>query len=166
MNTIQDWLEYYKSLRLWVYPCNMEEKPILFWKGLKSNDEYEKLFKEWPWSMDGIKLVVGKKGVRVLEVSNKLLLKKALRLLDLPKDYQWIIYRREGYGIVVDTPSVSNVTKGMINRNYKRVKMFWDGYYELPSIGSAIYFYKNLVPTGHPKQIEDNVFINCLNNLI
>lgn len=167
MNTIEDWVRYYLQLRLWVFPYNIEEKPWLFWKGLKDNKKYEELSKNWSWSSaQGIKLIVGKKGIRVLEVGNKLLLKKATKLLGLPDDYSWIIYQRNKYGIVLDTPGVSKETKGVCNRSFKNVLMLWDGYYVLPCTGIPVYFYKNRIPTGHPKQIEDELFLKSVELLL
>jgi hypothetical protein len=167
MNTIEDWTSYYLQLRLWVFPYNIEEKPWLFWKSLRDNKKYEELSKDWNWSSaQGIKLIVGKKGIRVLEVGNKKLLKKAVKLLGLPDDYFWIIHQRNKYGIVVDTPGVSNMTKGICNKGFKNILRLWEGYYVLPSTGIPVYFYKNRIPTSHPKQIDDEVFLKCINTLI
>lgn len=167
MQTIRDWVKFYKGKRLWVYPCNLEEKQWLYWKNLKSKEEYVQASKNWDWdSSTGIRLVVGKGGARVIEVTNKQLVKKALHLLNLPEDYPWIIYSQSKYGIVVDTPGVSKRTNGMTNKSFKHVLLFWDGYYVLPSVGIARYFYKNQIPQGHPTQVSDDVFIGCFENLI
>ena len=101
-----------------------------------------------------------------MEVTNKKLLKKALRLLNLPEDYPWIIYSQSKYGIVVDTPGASKRTNGMTNRSFKQVLMLWDGYYVLPSVGIPRYFYNNQVPQGHPKQIQDDMLLDCITKLI
>lgn len=167
MQTIKDWASFYRERRLWVYPYNLEEKQWIYWKNLKSENQYNDMFNAWDWNNSiGIKLVVGKKGVRVLEVTNKKLLKKALRLLNLPEDYSWIIYSQSKYGMVVDTPGTSKRTSGMTNRSFKQVLMLWDGYYVLPSVGITRYFYNNQVPQGHPKQIQDDMFLDCISKLI
>ena len=167
MQTIKDWASFYRERRLWIYPYNLEEKQWLYWKNLKSEYQYNDMFNAWDWNNStGIKLIVGKKGVRVLEVTNKQLLKKALRLLNLPEDYPWIIYSQSKYGIVVDTPGISKRTKGITNKSFKQVLLLWDGYYALPSIGIPRYFYQNRVPKVHPKQIEDDRLLNCINKLI
>lgn len=167
MKSIRDWVSFYTGKRLWIYPYNMEEIEWLYWKGLKSDNEYNMIFQGLDWEeYTGIKLVVGKKGVRVVEVTNKQLLKKALSLLGLPEDYPWIIYSQSKYGIVVDTPGISKRTKGITNKSFKQVLLLWDGYYVLPSIGIPRYFYQNRIPEGHPKQIEDDRLLNCIDALI
>lgn len=167
MQTIKDWASFYRERRLWIYPYNLEEKQWLYWKNLKSESQYNDMFNVWDWdNSTGIKLVVGKKGVRVLEVTNKQLLKKALHLLNLSEDYPWIIYSQSKYGIVVDTPGVSKRTSGITNRSFKQVLMLWDGYYVLPATGIPVYFYKNRIPTEHPQQIEDVKFLDSVNKLI
>lgn len=167
MQTIEDWAEFYKDKRLWVYPYNLEEKQWLYWKNLKSKEDYNQVAQEWDWNdSTGIKLVVGKRGARVVEVTNKQLLKKALHLLNLPEDYSWVIYSQSRYGIIVDTPGVSKRTNGMSNKSFKQVLLLWDGYYVLPSVGIPRYFYRNQIPQGHPKQIQDEVLLNCINKLV
>jgi len=167
MQTIKDWAEFYKEKRLWIYPYNLEEKQWLYWKNLKTKEEYYQVFDTWNWkNSTGVKLVVGKKGVRVVEITNKELLKKALQLLNLPEDYPWIIYRQSRYGIIVDTPSVSIRTKGMGNRSFKHVLLLWEGYCVLPATGIPVYFYKNRIPTGHPQQIEDDKFLDSVEALV
>lgn len=167
MNIIQNWVQFYMEKRLWVYPYNLDEKAWLYWKNLKSQTEYEQASQTWDWNNStGIKLVVGKKGVRVVEVTNKQLLKKALNLLGLPEDYPWIIYSQSKYGIIVDTPNVSSKVKGIGNRGYKQVLLLWEGYYVLPSSGIPVYFYKNRIPTGHSKQIADDTLLNCVEVLV
>lgn len=167
MNTLIDWARFYADKRLWIYPCNLKENEWLFWKNLKSNNDYDREAQLWDWdNSDGIKLIVGKKGVRVLEVTSKQTLKKALTLLELPKDYPWIIYSQSRYGIIVDTPGVSKITKGIQNKSFKKLSILWEGYYMLPSTGIPRYFYKNLLPQSHPKQISDDILINCFEKLV
>lgn len=167
MNSLQDWAQFYTEKRLWIYPYNLEEMEWLYWKKLNSKEEYEQAAQEWDWkSSTGIKLIVGKKGIRVVEVTNKQLLKKALNLLDLPEDYSWVIYSQSKYGIIIDTPNVSSRMKGMGNRSYKQVLLLWEGYYVLPSIGMPVYFYNNRVPMRHPKQISDDRLLDSFESLI
>lgn len=166
MNTIKEWAEFYRDKRLWVYTYNLEEPKWLYWKNLKEKEEYASLFQSYDWNTaTGIKLVVGKKGARVVEVSNKQLLKKTLVLLGLPLDYPWIIYSQSGYGIIIDTPSISSKVSGMGNRSFKNALFLWEGYYVLPSVGIPRYFYNNQIPQGHPKQVEDETFLSCINKL-
>lgn len=167
MRTIKDWAEFYREKRLWVYPYNLEEKEWTYWKSMNNIADYEQLFNGWAWNEStGIKLVVGKKGIRVVEVTNKELLKRALQLLNLQEDYPWIVYGHSKYDIIVDTPSVSIRTKGMSNRSFKYVLLLWEGYYVLPAPGIPRYFYKNRIPTGHPKQIADDALLDCVEAII
>ena len=160
------WADYYCQQKVWIYPYNLKESPIVFWKNIKNNEDYQSLYKSWNWNtFTGIKLVIGKKGSRVIEVKTKVLLKKALNLLGLPKDYDWIIYGPTKYGIVVDTPGVSIESKGMSNRSLKKVLILWDGYYMLPTPGVSVYFYQNRIPQCHPMQVKDEVFFKCIKYL-
>lgn len=166
MRTIEEWTAYYHQLKLWIYPCSLKEKPLLFWKKVKTDEDYTAISKEWDWcDCRGIQLVVGKKGVRVLEVTTERLLKKALHLLGLPKDYSWIIYSKSRYGIVMDTPGISPLSKGMSNKSFKKISLLWEGYYVLPSINIPRYFYMNRTPIEHPQQVRDDVLITTVNQL-
>lgn len=165
MTTISEWAEYYKKMRVWVFPYMSQEMQWKFWKN-KHDMDYWNLSKTWAWNDDtGLKLVVGKKGIRVIELHNRDLLDKALSLLGLPEDYPWIIVSCLGYGIVVDTPNVSSCVFGMTNRGYKDVLLLWEGYYVLPTTGIPRYFYKNRMPSEHPTQVTDEVFVDCVDIL-
>lgn len=166
MSTIAAWARFYVDKKLWVYPYNLEENGWLYWKNLKSDDAYNQVALLWDWTSSmGIKLVVGKKGVRVIEVHNRTVLAKALTLLGLPKDYPWITYSTARYGIIVDTPNVSQRVKGMGNRGYKNLTVIWEGYYVLPCVNIPRYFYSNRIPDGHPIQVSDDVFMDCIDIL-
>lgn len=165
MNTIKDWAEWYQQRKVWVFPYNTQEESWSFWKN-KNDKDYFNISKTWHWNEAlGLRLVVGKKGVRVIEVSNKRLLFQTLKLLGLPKDYPWVIYSSAGYGIVVDTPNVSKRVFGLTNRGYKKVLLLWEGYYVLPTTDIARYFYENRVPQGHPAQISDDLYLDCVESL-
>lgn len=167
MRIIKDWAEFYRERRLWVYPYNLKEKEWTYWKSINNTADYEQLFNGWAWNEStGIKLVVGKKGIRVVEVTNKELLKRALQLLRLSEAYSWIIYSPSRYGIVIDTPGVSLRTKGITNKSFRQVLLLWNGYYVLPSTGVPRYFYNNRIPQGHPKQIADDVLLDCMEAII
>ena len=44
MQTIKDWVSFYRERRLWIYPYNLEEKQWLYWKNLKSESQYNDMF--------------------------------------------------------------------------------------------------------------------------
>ena len=139
MNNLLNWAEYYKNLRIWVCPYDIEEPSLSFIKKIKNDKDYQELSKTWNWiQTEGVKLIIGKKGIRVLEVNNKQMLKKALKILQLPEEYPWIIYKQTGYGIIIDTPGISAITKGMTNKSYKNILMLWEGFYVLPSTNMPI----------------------------
>lgn len=154
--------DHLKSLKVWVIPYNQPQIP---WRELKGMDErkYSSLYDEWDWNCaTGINLIVGKRGIRVMELHDRNRLEEALSALGLPEDYPWIIDSVGSIAIVVDTPNVSPKVFGMTNRGYEKVLLLWEGYYALPFTGIERYFYRNRFPTEHPKQVLDDVFINCI----
>lgn len=165
MQTLQEWANYYQRMKVWVFPFSLEEVAWKFWKDKKDAD-YLALFKTWDWDGEsGLKLVVGKKGIRMIELSDREQLSEVLSLLELPDDYPWIIDSVQGLGIVVDTPSATHSVFGLGNKSNSYCRLLWEGYYVLPSIHVSQYFYKNRMPTDHPSQVLDSLFVNCLNYL-
>ncbi len=169
--TVTERIGQYLKMKVWVYPSNLEERPWAFWKG-KKDKEYLELLQHW--NLDdatGLKLVIGKKGIRGIEIrhieNTESVIQEVLELLGIPdKEYPWIIDRRDGVAVIVDTPNTSSTVMGMTNREYGNVRMLWEGYYTLPSIGVLRYFYGNRLPKEHPAQVSDNTFVECFEAMI
>lgn len=168
--TVAAWLEHCQKMKVWIYPSNLVEQPWSFWKPKKDSD-YLELLRDWQIeSTTGLKIIVGKKGIRVIEVysleDTDSTLQNILELLGITdKEYPWVIETRGRIAVVVDTPSTSSSVFGMTNRDYGSAHLLWEGYYTLPTIGTACYFYKNRIPQEHPTQIPDDSLIKCLEAL-
>lgn len=171
-NYLEGWVKYYQDLKLWIFPYPEHSYSLSFWKG-KSDVDYKNISKDWSWNNNiGLKLLVGKKGIRVLELpkgqdmlSNQNILNSLLIKLGLPSYYPWIIERDNKYGIVVDTPGVSPRTKGMKNRYYGEYLLVWEGEYVLPPSNDIVKFYNNIIPKEHPIQISDDILFGCIESL-
>lgn len=172
MNTIQDWAEYYRQKRLWVFPYNIGDTSMAYWKYWRNIKEpqYVDLYEGYNWNnVDGIKVVVGKKGIRVLVLNsienekNKMeCLYRALAVLKLPTDYPWIIEIEKRFAIIVDTPSD---IIGMGNRTYAECLLLWEGSFVMPSSSNNRHFYKNRLPEERPIQIKNEFLFACIRDL-
>ena len=111
MNTLQEWAEFYKELRVWVYPFN-DYYESFEWKHWRNTEEqgYEDEFKTYNWNAaKGINIVTGKKGVIVLRfpkdediryANNSL--SNVLSVLGLPHDYDWVIESETTLSVLID----------------------------------------------------------------
>ena len=172
MNTIQDWAEFYRQKRLWVFPYNIGDTSMAYWKYWRDIKEpqYVDQYGGYNWNnVDGIKVVVGKKGIRVLilnsienENSKMECLYRALAILKLPNDYPWIIEIGNRFAIIIDTPSD---LMGMGNRTYAECLLLWEGSFVMPSSSNNRNFYKNRLPEEHPTQIKNEVLFACIRDL-
>ena len=66
MNSIQEWADFYKGLKIWVYPYKdySDQFHWLDWKNFK-DFEYESETFDWS-SANGINVIAGKNGIMVL----------------------------------------------------------------------------------------------------
>ena len=172
MNSLQEWAEYYRQMRLWVFPYNIGDTSMAYWKYWRDIKEPQYLdqYESYNWdNADGLKVVVGKKGIRILilnsienEKSKMECLHRALAILKLPADYSWIIEIGNRYAIIVDTPSD---IMGMGNRTYAECLLLWEGSFVMPSSSNDRLFYKNRLPENHPMQIKNESLFACIRNL-
>ena len=172
MNTLQQWAETYKKLRIWTRPY--KERYDNFykeWKPIKTENEYQDFFNQIDWNAEkGIELISGKKGSMVVsfrkdEESNysKQSLFKVLSILGLPKDYDWVIESDYSYGIVLD---VHSLPFGRINKNYRDFKLYWEDFYPLPPGTSEYkYWFTHGLPRQHPESMAWNVFVEKLQEI-
>lgn len=173
MNSIQDWAEYYRQNRLWVFPCNSGNTSMSYWKYWRDLKEpqYLKQYEDYIWNeAEGVKVVVGKKGIRVLilngienEKSKTELLYRVLALLNLPVDYSWIIEIGNSLAIIIDTPSD---VIGMGNRTYAECLLLWEGSFAMPSSSNNRQFYKNRLPAERPVQIKNELLFVCIKDIL
>ena len=67
MKTIKEWAEFYKELRIWVYPYlnYYEQFQWKHWRNM-DNSTYDVEYSTYDWnSANGLNVVAGKKGVMI-----------------------------------------------------------------------------------------------------
>ena len=172
MKTLQEWAKYYQKLGIWVLPYPSQAGWDSFWKR-KSDKDYYNISKRWTWNEDkGLHLVVGRKGVRVIELlknscegdTTKHLL-KALRLLRLPEDYSWIIERKDRLGIIIATLEDSVDISKSWNGYHGRDLLLVEGHYVLPPSNDSIKFYKDRLPNEFPNMVDSKVLFGYVERI-
>lgn len=142
--TIKQQASRYFSIGIWTFPLGY--KLWLFdWFAIKDAKDYI-LNTEYDWDKyQGICGMTGKNDVRVLSINTTKMSKleksktilEVLKLLDLPKSYQFVIKYKDSIAIVFrteDTEQFKNIKKDSYG-------LLWDkGCFVLPSIGSKCYF--------------------------
>ena len=172
MKTIQDWVESYMKLRIWI--CPYEERHDSFykdWKSIRTDVDYQNIFNQINWNnKEGIELITGKKGSMVVsfrkdEESNysKQSLSKVLSILGLSKDYEWVVESDYSYGIVLD---VHSLPSGKITKKYRDFHLYWEDFYPLPpGMNNYRYWFTNGFPRKHPEAMAWNVFMEKLQEI-
>jgi len=124
-------------------PPNWEE----VWEGKIQNEDDIRKFK-WKDAVN-VYAVIGKNGIRVLQVEGDRFIDVALYLLDLPFDYLWAGYNY----IIVECPddSIEN-----FNSESDGIKLIWQGYFVLHYSP-----YKN----GKPLHVEKDKLFKCIETL-
>lgn len=164
MNTLQQWAEFYKGLRIWIYPYHdsFEQFEWRHWRNMDRLD-YEKEFKTYDWNAaNGINFIAGKKGIMgirfpkdedVRYAMNSLL--KVLSILGLPQDYDWVIESETAFSIFID---VCNMPIGRIQKKHKDFELIYEEAFILPpGINHYECFFKNGFPKMYPSQIPWNI---------
>lgn len=124
-------------------PPNWEE----VWEGKIQNEDDIRKFK-WKDAVN-VYAVIGKNGIRVLQVEGDRFIDMALYLLDLPFDYLWAGYNC----IIVECPddSIEN-----FNSESDGIKLIWQGYFVLHYSP-----YKN----GKPLHVKKDKLFKCIETL-
>ena len=172
LNTLQEWAEFYKELRVWVYPFN-DYYESFEWKNWRNTEEqgYEDEFKTYNWNAaKGINIVTGKKGVIVLRfpkdediryANNSL--SNVLSVLGLPHDYDWVIESETTLSVLID---VCNMPAGRIQRRYKDLEIVYENAFILPpGIENYVCWFKNGLPRKHPLQLSWSVLTEKINEI-
>lgn len=169
MKTLEEWIDWYWSKRVYVYPFDnpTESFSWSYWKNIKDAD-YTSLIDNYK-KIDaiGLNIVTGKKGICGIglrrdnnERHSLSILKETLQLLSLPDDYLWVLKTPHEYIVIVD---IRNGFNRQDLKNFGYVRILWETNIKLPSIKKddpypvqfANYFY----PQAHPIQIrKDNVY--------
>ena len=174
MNNLQEWAQWYQHMQIWVYPYNQDKKmdDWGYWREIKEDSTYTNLSSKWNWNDTGIKLVVGKKGIRCLLLKRYYsrdkdkIISKILEYLNLPSDYSWITENDGCMCIIVDTPNISPKTKGLSNIEFNELKLLWQGGIIMPPSNGVVRFYKNRSPKVHPTQISDDILLDSIESIV
>ncbi len=108
--SLQDYAEFYFSKSLFVCPYSEES---IDWNEWKYKELTKEDIKSYCWNtFDGISLVAGKKGIRVLKFMNIeemgimkvfTIIKEAFDILHLPDDYPWVVMTSNSIAIIVES---------------------------------------------------------------
>lgn len=175
--SLQDYAEYYFSKSMYVYPYSGNKIDWNEWKHQVQNAED---LKSYTWdTFEGISLVAGKKGIRVLKFMNIeemgimkvfIIVKEALDMLHLPEDYPWIVLTSNSISIIVES---ADDIQGMGNRSYTGRKdmkigytiLIWQEYLTLPSTNPRIHFL-SIFPNERPMHVTNANIIKCLDHFM
>ena len=170
MNSIQEWADCYKGLKIWVYPYKdySDQFHWLDWRNLKDS-EYESETFDWS-SANGINVIAGKKGIMVLRfrkdnspqyTTNSIL--KILSILELQQDYEWVIEGNTFFAIIID---VCNMPMGKIQKDFKDFQIIYEDSFILPpGIEHYESYFRNGLPKSHPTQFHWNVLFGKLQEI-
>lgn len=144
-SSIRQDYELYKRLKT---PPIWEE----VWVGKNQNEDDIRKFK-WKDAVN-VYAVVGKNGIRVLQIGDDRFIDVALYLLDLPFDYLWA----DGNYIIVECPddSIENY-----NSESDGIKLIWHGYFILNTFHYSRFPYKH----GKPLHVEKDKLFKCIETL-
>lgn len=166
MKSLREWAEYYQNMRVWVYPYNYFEDGWKYWRN-RNDKDYANISKTFKWEDEvaGIKMIVGKKGIRLLTLDkSERLLNTALELLGLPSEYPWIVETNNSYSVIIDSTEFQLGNVHVLF--YSWGVLLIEGSYVLPSPGNDIYFYQNRKPLKHPTpQVKSELILRCAEKL-
>ena len=166
---LQQLAELYFNRKLYVYPfrcgsCVPEWRKE--WNGHTQTLEEVKLYN---WKDAGsIYAVAGKKGIRVIDIRlektkyKKWFIERALEMLNLPIDYDWITVRGNEYSIIIET---ADDRKGDLNRTCEFTRLYWQDYFLLPTGNPNFHFLGNFIPKQRPTHIENEHLFSCLETI-
>lgn len=171
--SILDYAMYYFNMGINVYPhCQGNTR----WDKLKDLEQREGDMEIYEWeAFDGIDAIAGKTGVRmlkfmkirdmsILNVAN--IIKDALDILHLPKDYPWVIIEPDAIAIIIKNSEDDLLTR---NRSYAgreslsigQTILLWEGLFPLPCTNPRIHFLTTF-PNGEPAFVKSDYIFKCL----
>ena len=161
MNTIKEWADFYVGKRLWVYPYRDDNEQFkwLDWRNMKDPD-YEEKYTTYDWgTANGINVVTGKKGILIIRfrkdendsyANNSL--NNVLNVLELPKDYDWVVENNTTFSIVLD---VCDMPMGKIEKKFREISIIYEDHFILPpGIDHYESWYKYGIPRVRPVQLS------------
>lgn len=174
MSNFKEELDWYWSKRMYVYPfkSSIERLKWSDWKNIKDMEYKEKLSDYYKEDALGLNLVTGKKGICGIgirrDTNNRhslAILQEVLELLELSKDYLWVLETPHEYIILVD------IAIGFNNKDpkhFKNIRIIWEEGLQVPvkERGSyPIQFAKSFYPQDHPTQINKEIIYNCIKEI-
>ncbi len=172
MNSIQEWAEFYKGFKIWIYPYHdyNESFQWIHWRNMDDSN-YEEEYKNFDWeNANGINVVTGMKGVMAIRFPidediryAKSSLTRVLSTLGLPQCYDWVIEGNTTFSILID---VCSMPMGGIQKKFKDFDLIYQDVFILPpGIDNYKCFFKNGLPRMRPSQIEWNVLSENLQKI-
>ena len=173
--SLNDYAEYYFNKCLFVCPYYGGK---IDWKDWKNRVQNEEDVRSYTWkTFEGISLVAGKKGIRVLKfmdieemgiVKVFTIVKEALDILHLPEDYPWVVLTSSSISIIVESP---DDIQGMRNKSYPGRKDFkightillWQELFTLPTTNPRIHFLSSF-PDERPMHVTNTKIFKCLDH--
>lgn len=173
MNTLKEWAEhYYNVCKVWVYPGNHD----FSWEDWRNMSEcdYRETFMSYDWdSAVSIKAVTGKKGICAIQfpkdedprICNNAI-QKALKSLDLPKDYQWVMETEVSLSIVIDVYyNINEISR----KRYRDFRIITEKGLNFPPYTKEDKYYspwfKDAIPDKHPTQVAKDTLYKAIETL-
>jgi len=167
MNNLKEWAMFYISNGINIIPYNNF--------GTTSDSFYGKFISleqidiiNWN-EVFGLKAVLGSNEVRAILLyiegltadKSQEILNESLSILQLPKNYPWIIhtYSPESYAIIVE----SEVNYDMGNRVFYNGVLLWQTDFVLPSSVPQIRFLQNVRPSVKLAHVNIDLLLGCMN---
>lgn len=171
--TIEEYADHYRGLGIRVFPFHKKYEPEDWnlWK-IVSKDIYRKLIHEYPWKRaKGLRMVLGFHNERAIIIHKwkwmgwtfrDKLLKRTLKMLNLPSDYKWVISNSHYYAIIVRTKEDFPLP----NSAGDAITFIWKGTMVVPSRKWKIYpqnsFYYGFPSYWDIQELEAKYVINCV----
>lgn len=166
---LQQIAEFYYNRKLYVYPFHCGSCVPEWRKEWNGHTQTLEEVKQYNWKdADSIYAVAGKKGIRVIDIRlektkyKKWFIERALEMLNLPKNYDWITVRANTYSIIIET---ADNRKGDLNRTCEFTRLYWQDYFLLPTENPIFHFLGNVIPKQRPIHIENEYLFSCLETL-
>ena len=175
MKNLKEYADLYISKGIWVYPYNnfRESFNWTHWKELSDTDYLEE-YNSYNWnSANGINIVTGKNDICMLsfprdtdERYTTKSIETLLRLLGLPKDYEWVFLGNTYVALVIKIDGdIGNAHR----KRYKEIHIYYKDNSILPpgSLEHSSYesYFKWGLPKMPPTKIASTTFLKCLDEL-
>lgn len=174
MSKFKEELDWYWHKKVYVYPSKNPVEGFKWsdWRNVKDAEYEERLHSYYNEDAIGLNIVTGKKGVCGIGIRrdnndrhSRSILQEALKLLELPKNYLWILKTPHEYIIIVDAQlGFSNQDQ----KQFQNIRIIWEQALQLPLKEETTYpiqFYENFYPSGHPSPVHKTAIYKCIKTI-